>query len=171
MAEEIKECNWSKEKIIELAENVANVANFDPIQQSDFAEVIRVFGGSVEEHPFSFFTDSIEVNAKFDFKIKLDPSATKERQRFTMAHELGHYFLHSKQGQIKITAFRRGTNLAEQEANYFAANILMPKKLFTTHYKSLSRKSQQEKENELAKLFHVSVPAIRVRCAYLGLGI
>lgn len=169
MNEEIKECNWSKDKIIELAEKVAEVAEFNPIEQPDFIEVVKIFGGSVELNPVSFLTDSIEVNAKFDFKIKLDPSATKERQRFTLAHELGHYFLHSKQGQIPIKAFRSGSNLAEQEANFFAANILMPKKLFIAKYKSFSRRSQFERETEMANLFHVSVPAIRARCAFLDL--
>ncbi|PJJ42828.1 hypothetical protein [Hallerella succinigenes] len=47
MNEEIKECNWSKDKIIELAEKVAEVAEFNPIEQSDFSEVVKIFGGSV----------------------------------------------------------------------------------------------------------------------------
>ena len=64
------------------------------------------------------------------------------RQRFTIAHELGHYTLgHQRKGVFVDTAdkyfppkFRNkdsstGDNLQEVEANAFAAALLMPEKL------------------------------------------
>lgn len=58
----------------------------------------------------------------------------KERQRFTIAHELGHLFLHKKMvnyDQGGVMMFRDGhssdgTDLKEIQANRFAAEILMP---------------------------------------------
>lgn len=59
------------------------------------------------------------------------------RQRFTAAHELGHYVLHCGQGDHLFvdTSFRRsyvssqGSDRFEVEANQFAAEVLMPEPL------------------------------------------
>jgi len=57
------------------------------------------------------------------------------RKRFTLAHEIGHYVLpeHAKQGEVcqnpEIEAFRSGAPPHEQEANMFAAQILMPRQV------------------------------------------
>jgi Zn-dependent peptidase ImmA (M78 family) len=56
------------------------------------------------------------------------------RQRFTIAHEIGHYILHASQGTklfLDATYHRssvssEGTDPIEVEANRFAAEILMP---------------------------------------------
>ena len=58
------------------------------------------------------------------------------RQNFTIGHELGHYLLH-EQDQLHVDReFRvrlrndissQGTDLAEREANFFAAALLMPR--------------------------------------------
>jgi Zn-dependent peptidase ImmA (M78 family) len=57
------------------------------------------------------------------------------RKRFAVAHELGHWFLHAKISQVlactseDMLAKYKGSD-AEIEANYFAAELLMPKKMF-----------------------------------------
>src|SRR5205807_8592593 len=55
------------------------------------------------------------------------------RQRFTIAHELGHLLLHETRSMIVDThVYRRdevssmGTQKEEREANAFAAELLMP---------------------------------------------
>lgn len=59
------------------------------------------------------------------------------RQRFTIAHELGHFLLHKVDAnnihvdygfQVKLRddLSSQGTDIEEREANYFAAEILMP---------------------------------------------
>jgi hypothetical protein len=62
----------------------------------------------------------------------------KERRRFTIAHELGHFLLPSHKGNQQCTAadlreVRRDTihQRQEAEANRFAAGLLMPKPWFT----------------------------------------
>ena len=64
--------------------------------------------------------------------------AEAPRARFTLAHELGHYYL--DEHRIALASGRcpahrslcdyESANLAEQEADHFAANLLMPRSRF-----------------------------------------
>jgi len=62
---------------------------------------------------------------------------SETRQRFTIAHELGHFLLHRSdtenihvdygfQVKLRDDLSSQGTDLEERESNYFAAEILMP---------------------------------------------
>lgn len=56
------------------------------------------------------------------------------RQRFTIAHEIGHYLMHTTESQVFIENLRlnrdelskNGNDVREIEANAFAAELLMP---------------------------------------------
>jgi len=74
------------------------------------------------------------------FTIYINDTHAQTRQRFTIAHELGHYMLHRNligNGIADDCAYRstssdvyKNTNIGkseETEANQFAASILMPK--------------------------------------------
>lgn len=88
------------------------------------------------------------------------------RARFTIAHELGHYYLHMKNDNRKIiTSFRRDQSPRETEANKFAAELLMPKVLIEEEYD----KMVIPVSDTLAKKFNVSKPAMRIRLDGLGL--
>jgi hypothetical protein len=58
------------------------------------------------------------------------------RKRFAIAHELGHFFLHPDTQQLNLcaakdmSAWSDGFQSEEAEANAFAAELLMPSKLF-----------------------------------------
>ncbi|WP_312120167.1 ImmA/IrrE family metallo-endopeptidase [Kosakonia cowanii] len=88
------------------------------------------------------------------------------RQRFTIAHELGHFIKHSTQFDFfedKIF-FRNGeTNLFEIEANKFAAELLMPELEFRKFVKDNSTLV-----SDIADFFHVSSMAVRIRAKQLG---
>lgn len=62
--------------------------------------------------------------------IRVNRHESKNRQRFTLAHELGHYLLHRDQigdGIADDALYRsRLSNALEYEANKFAADLLMP---------------------------------------------
>lgn len=62
------------------------------------------------------------------FDIVLSPYTGEFHDRFTMAHELGHYFLHYlfQNRTDSLVIKREGTNRAESEANWFAEGFLMP---------------------------------------------
>ncbi|MFN0292828.1 ImmA/IrrE family metallo-endopeptidase [Pedobacter helvus] len=97
------------------------------------------------------------------------------RQRFTIAHELGHFILHKDLGVFvdrKSTALYRNSSsatgevLKEREANAFAAALLMPRILIE---KELDAISESEDIIEiLADKFKVSKPAMSFRLSNLG---
>lgn len=59
--------------------------------------------------------------------IVYDNTDTRQRCRFTIAHELGHIFLgHKLKRDNKIQLFDKSEPSAEQEANIFASRLLAP---------------------------------------------
>lgn len=100
---------------------------------------------------------------------KLEPAV---RQRFTIAHELGHYIYHRAligDGVADSPAYRAPDEsiydttplerIHEKQANRFAANLLMPLPLI----KQAERDNPGIEVSDLAKLFNVSEDAMRIR--------
>lgn len=90
------------------------------------------------------------------------------RVRFTLAHELGHYFIDEhrnalRAGQPPKPSFpdRPGDDPVEHEANAFAAALLMPKQEFRTALKSVP--SGLNGILELASTFAVSRQSAALR--------
>lgn len=102
------------------------------------------------------------------------------RQRFTIAHEIGHLRLHKGRPLI-VDAFVRinrrdgvssaATDAEEIQANAFAAALLMPAALLRDElaHTRHRRLSQDELTEELAKRFNVSSQAMTYRLINLGL--
>lgn len=88
------------------------------------------------------------------------------RQRFTVAHEIGHFLLHKpKERHSDVTFARRsgGRNRMEMEADNFAANLLMPE----AEFRSLIA-SGETSLDRIASKFGVSVMAAKYRAQALG---
>jgi predicted transcriptional regulator len=132
---------------------------------ADVHTLVRLLGGRVEVSAWGS-DESLHVDDEDSFTIYLPPSTSSRRDRFTMAHELGHYFLHylypSKRG---VASFNRGSrNRAETEANVFASSLLMPAAEFERGHAEL-----YPDMHALARRFDVSPAAAEVRCQVLGL--
>jgi Zn-dependent peptidase ImmA (M78 family) len=121
-----------------------------------------------------------EVSGLFVMKddkpfIAYNLSQSRKRRRFTIAHELGHYILHSKSKSLFIdknnsVMYRNsesstGEFLKEREANAFAAALLMPIPLIASEIKDLDGDDIVEK---LASKFNVSTQAMSFRLSNLG---
>ncbi len=101
----------------------------------------------------------------------------QNRVRFTIAHELGHYILHSKEQPIFIdkqpkVMYRNANSTTgelhkEREANAFAASLLMPRQLIRDEINTAPNSSDDAIEY-LAKRFKVSEQAMSYRLANLG---
>lgn len=101
----------------------------------------------------------------------------EKRQRFTIAHELGHYFLHSKDQPLFVDKPQRvmyrnnasttGEIQKEREANAFAAALLMPKEL-VVHELNNCGDQETDLVKYLAKRFKVSEQAMSFRLSNLG---
>jgi Zn-dependent peptidase ImmA (M78 family) len=105
------------------------------------------------------------------------------RQRFTIAHEIGHFLLHRgemihidsdrKAFEINLRDEQASTGLSpnEKEANLFAAELLMPRSLLTQDVRKIGRIDLLYNEDiirELAKKYKVSVAALTFRLANLN---
>lgn len=101
---------------------------------------------------------SIYVHAKEKFDIVIPKFTSPIRDRFTIAHEIGHYYLHSFAGDKKIWADRKGSGPAECEANWFAASFLMPKYLID--------KFDEPSSAKIMNAFGVSQEAAEFRLKY-----
>ncbi|TXJ31270.1 ImmA/IrrE family metallo-endopeptidase [Brachyspira aalborgi] len=95
------------------------------------------------------------------YVIYVNDKHPKNRQRFTIAHEIAHYILHKEKIGDNLTdnAMYRSklSNVFERQANILASEILMPVNFvmqFIEENKSVS---------EMASLFKVSEGAMRIR--------
>lgn len=88
------------------------------------------------------------------------------RQRFTIAHEIAHRFLHGDiQNEFADRIFFRNGELSvmESEANRYAASLLMPHENFRYFIANHSSKVE-----DIATHFGVSSLAVRYRAKSLG---
>lgn len=88
------------------------------------------------------------------------------RQTFTVAHELGHKVLHeewAKSSDYKVLLrdqlLTGDDDFYEKEANAFAANLLVPRKMLDQFWRTAT-------VEQLSQLFAVSVPVIKNRLAF-----
>jgi Zn-dependent peptidase ImmA (M78 family) len=95
------------------------------------------------------------------------------RQRFTIAHELGHFFLHpNKDAFIDYRDNKEEIMRTprEKQANMFAAALLMPRQMLLKDFRPLVRGGFSEFELQaLARKYGVSEDAMRYRLMNLNL--
>jgi hypothetical protein len=139
--------------------------------------IVEQLGGQVSLLPATSQVDALVRKAGSTFEIHTKPQATTQK-RFSIAHELGHLFLHmgyiineTKWRQINVYIdepyYRFGYNTEELEANEFAACLLMPREQFSmTYYETVA---QRKPIKALARKFEVSEEAARLRAKFLGL--
>jgi Zn-dependent peptidase ImmA (M78 family) len=103
-----------------------------------------------------------------DPEMYINAADSLNRQRFTVAHELGHYVEHIAAGEddwehvdYRDALSSKGTNASEIFANQFAANLLMPRAEVERLEKEYSSPAA------LANVFGVSPEAISFRLTNL----
>lgn len=142
-------------------------ANEPPIDVKALAEDC---GALVLLYPFEDDLSGLVVELDGGAAIGVNSGQVQVRQRFTIAHELGHYLLgHHERFHIDLgRGDRDGTPpgydwISERAANDFAAELLMPTGLI--HQFDNGERSA----SDLAQLFDVSALAMGYRLANLGL--
>lgn len=84
--------------------------------------------GNSKNPPYSAPEKIIGVNADRNLALK----------RFIIAHEFAHWVLHYKDGEVLLhRESRKGKGSDENDADYFAAALLMPRKSFLRVYNDL----------------------------------
>ena len=113
--------------------------------------------------------------------IGVNSAQANTRQRFTIAHEIGHLRLHRGRpiivDEVVRVNFRdsrssQATDTEEIEANQFAAELLMPRDLVQQEVKRRASKRGLTSDDwlveQLARAFDVSPQAMEYRLANLG---
>ena len=135
---------------------------------SDLEQIVQKLGGEIRYESLGIEDSggSLEVRPGKSpaFIIRLYSFAGTLRNRFTIAHELGHYFLHSEGGQKAITVNRAGSDRLEWEANWFAGAFLLPEKRFRDAWIHSGHSATR-----LAAAFQVSEAVVDIRLETLGL--
>ncbi|AYD39607.1 ImmA/IrrE family metallo-endopeptidase [Clostridium fermenticellae] len=147
-----------------------------------FEELIKQLGGKiVHDNSIQSFIDDFDakiVKANYDdeeqFIVTIADFKHMNRKRFSMAHELGHLFLHmnflkkdywcNNLDAVGSERYRYGHSMEEKEADEFAAAFLMPKNQF----KCIAKENDYNIE-KIAKIFGVSRQAATIRANNLKL--
>ena len=101
--------------------------------------------------------------------IFVDKKDNPGQKRFTVAHKLGHYFLHFTKEDKKdgtSVSFRGSKSPRETEANEFARELLMPEDLVRQEYNMCFIPTS----SYLAGVFNVSNRDMQIRLKELELG-
>ena len=159
-----KPSRLSNSAIREYAERIGSHYDaYDRAGTADLHDLLRKLGGRLE---IGDSRESLKVNKAGDFVIYLPRVTSSRRDRFTIAHELGHYFLHylhpKREGPAR---FGRGErNNIETQANVFASSLLMPEAEFRAAWGRHAGNLLS-----LARQFEVSPAAVEVRAQVLNL--
>lgn len=121
---------------------------------------IRIFLADLEDNIGGYYNFE-------EKKIFINRNDTPQRQRFTIARELGHHFIHSeflreefkKTGNYHTLRREIANDPKELEANTFASHLLMPSNLFNK-YRQVALKG------EMMRFFGVSEEAYEKKLAY-----
>jgi len=155
-------CGWSRGRVQEFAEESAKALGYSV--RGDLTSIVGRLGGSIKPADHVGTTGAISVNGPKNFIIHLSQISGANRDRFTIAHEIGHYILHSQLGErAPMTVNRDGTGRLEWEANWFAAGFLMP----AAEFRKMVEKGYGNAA--LAVHFGVSEAAVSIRRETLGL--
>lgn len=113
--------------------------------------------------------ESLVVRGVGDFTVYVPVHTSRVRDRFGVAHALGHYFLHYRAPDVYLRGGRcsvfvcGGCGVGEVQANVFASGFLVP----GGEFESVLRLCGGDLV-VVAEWFGVSVPVVRVRAEFLG---
>jgi len=162
-----KPCGASAEEISIFAEKIAEYFNVLP--GYDLEPVVKRLNGIITYLQFTKTGTkqaSIIVEKGGKFVIQLSPFLFPLQERISIAHELGHFFLHSRYGKVAIKAYHdadQRNELVEEEAYEFACGFLMPQTKFFEIAKYANNDSIK-----VATYFMVPEPVARQRLINLG---
>lgn len=99
-------------------------------------------------------------NEKRAKAIGLNELNDGDTNRWVLAHEIGHFLLHSEKGKaLYWRENKTGKSEIEQQADWFATCFLMPKGIFKTQYEKL-------KKNNYADNLIISALALAFRVPF-----
>ena len=126
----LKPLNISNLQIEEFVNEIRTKLSFN--KKPFLTTVVENLGGTIAycDHP----NDSLIIKGKNDFTVFVSKYLDPPRVKFSLAHDLGHYFLHyinrtDKSDDIVIVKYNECHEM-EREASAFAMLLLMPEEEF-----------------------------------------
>jgi len=166
MGETLQASPLSNQSIAQYAELIGSHHGiYSQVGKADLEKLLQLLGGRIQQSQEMFGPEALTVHEPGNFEVHLPPLTSDRRDRFTVAHELGHYFLHYLYPKMEgRMTFGRGTrNRAETQANFFAASLLMPEAQFRTACTTFGSDWWS-----VGEVFGVSPSAASVRAQVLG---
>lgn len=159
------------EQIETRAETILKKLNIKslPVPVEDIADKYQIRISRAPNKDFS----GILIRKDGHALIGVNSEESSVRQRFTVAHELGHFFLHpNKDAFVDYRDNKEGVvrTPREKQANMFAAALLMPRQTLLKEFRALAKEGFSEDELQiLARKYDVSDDAMRYRLMNLNL--
>lgn len=171
MQQNLQRADYNKAK--QMAHNLLNKYCLDepPVISRELAEsqgllVVSVNFADISPQ-YASISGFVDINSH---RLFVNAAENAVRRNFTIAHELGHYLMgHTTSKEYENLLFRRPIEeqedpAMEQEANCFAANLLVPEDFL----KRVIKKYPFANNSQLGNIFGVSEMVIRVRRKHLG---
>lgn len=151
-----------------------------PVHVEQLAEAL---GAEIARHRFEGPESGFALRDGTRWIIGVNVQTSRRRQRFTIAHELGHLLLHEgrpltvDQAVLRIDLRNEVSSMAtddqEIQANTFAATLLMPEEIVLAYATNVVRMNgeitRDDLISELARTFDVSSEAMGYRLINLGI--
>lgn len=167
MTTTVRDAEWDAERLLEGWWTTPDKDHPLPVDPMELARRLGIHVQIVALQPDE--SGSIEIPADGVAVISLNHRDSKNRQRFTCAHEIGHYLQREASGRAGLsfidyrdTLAGLGVDAQEVYANQFAAALLMPAPL-------VERWFPDEKVEKLARRFGTSTQAMNLRLSNLRL--
>ncbi len=161
--------SYNTEQIESITDTIHEAMNIDNNTVINVIDIAQNLGFDVFASDFT--EDNVSgmvINSSSEKSIYVNVDDMPERQRFTIAHEIGHIVLHhvDQEEEYRTVDFRSNNEKydpREYEANNFAASLLIPREKAIYEWKKLND------VDDFALTFKVSKSAAAIRLNNLGL--
>jgi Zn-dependent peptidase ImmA (M78 family) len=147
-------------KALRILEDVGsndNVANLSEIIKSKYF-TYHEFKPNINDKTINLL-GAVEYNSK---RIYVNYEMPANERHFTLAHEIGHIFLHPQENQIDLRISNPKKSDKESEANVFAYELVMPLFRFIKMYNEFNGDIRS-----LSKVFFVPEKNVKRRIDFL----
>jgi Zn-dependent peptidase ImmA (M78 family) len=144
----------------------------------NLGNIAKRLGITVKYEPFEEDISGVLYRDQQGTIIGVNSFHHPNRQRFTIAHEIGHFVLHEMDVHVdkgyrmvfRNSKSSRADDPLEIAANWFAAELLMPAHMLRPEVEQFIHDFEDgEGLRNLARRYHVSTQAMAFRLANLGL--
>lgn len=134
-------------------------------------KVAETLGLDIEYQAYDEPFSGVLIRNGDEATIGVNLNHHEHRQRFTIAHEIGHFLFHKGDVMIDKTIsinYRGNESVVdyqkEKEANLFASELLLPTRLLSKELRKFEIDLNDDKQiNKLAKKYNVSQQALMIR--------